>query len=244
MPAGKAAGKHTCQLLFSEAISFPRLMASPAALVVPSSTAPSAEARSDTAMERILQEITAVGCRLEAMDLKITDLSMASNSIRSGIASFKGKVTNLDHRLLDVEGQLAILLERDSELQFLCANLMDLKDRSQRDNVSFLGIPEHKESTDVRANLRELLPELTGLISSPILEFQRAHRISPPIKLTQEGPTPSSHASYATNKRTRLLLLPEHTVRTLVRGMKSMWPQTSHVNPIRNGKRFLPSDQN
>ncbi|KAJ1191521.1 hypothetical protein NDU88_000837 [Pleurodeles waltl] len=43
---------------------------------------PAPDTHSDTAMERILQEIAAVVCRLEAMDSKITDLSTASYSIR------------------------------------------------------------------------------------------------------------------------------------------------------------------
>ncbi|KAJ1215424.1 hypothetical protein NDU88_003033 [Pleurodeles waltl] len=115
MPTGKATRKHTRQLLFSEAISLPRPMASLVALVVPSSAAASADAHSDIAMEHILQEIAAVGHRLEVMDSKITDLSTASNSIWSDIASFQDKATNLCHRLIDVEGQLTMLPERDSE---------------------------------------------------------------------------------------------------------------------------------
>ncbi|KAJ1113532.1 hypothetical protein NDU88_001774 [Pleurodeles waltl] len=46
---------------------------------------------SDTAMERILQEISAVGHRLEAMDSKIPDLSANSKSIRVDIASFQAR---------------------------------------------------------------------------------------------------------------------------------------------------------
>ncbi|KAJ1123472.1 hypothetical protein NDU88_001941 [Pleurodeles waltl] len=171
MPNGKMADKQTHQLLFSEAISLSRPMASPAAPVAPSSTAPFTDATSDTTMEEILQEIAAVGRRLEAMDSKITYLSTASNVIRSDITSFHDNVTNLHHRITDVEGQLRVLLKRDSELQFLCAKLTDLEDRSRRDNVCFFGIPECKEGTDVRAYLRELLPELTDLAFYPTLEL-------------------------------------------------------------------------
>ncbi|KAJ1186916.1 hypothetical protein NDU88_003696 [Pleurodeles waltl] len=91
---------------------------------------------------------------------------MASHSIRSDIASFHNKVTNLNHRLTHVEGQLTVLPERDLEIQFLCAKLMDLEDRRQSSNVHFFGIPERKEGTDVRDYLRELLPELTDLAFS------------------------------------------------------------------------------
>ncbi|KAJ1151767.1 hypothetical protein NDU88_004547 [Pleurodeles waltl] len=100
-----------------------------------------ADSRSDDATECILQEITAVGHPLQAMDSKTTDLSAASTSIRADIASFQDKVTDLDHRLTTVDGQLATLPDRDSELQFLRAKITDLEDRSRRENVRFFGIP-------------------------------------------------------------------------------------------------------
>ncbi|KAJ1193173.1 hypothetical protein NDU88_002478 [Pleurodeles waltl] len=104
-------------------------MASPKTLS--SSTATPTDSRLVDATKRILQEITAVERGLEAMDLKITDLSAASTSIRADIASFQDKVTDLDLRLTTVKGQLATLSELDSELQFLCAKIIDLEDRSQ-----------------------------------------------------------------------------------------------------------------
>ncbi|KAJ1118108.1 hypothetical protein NDU88_006303 [Pleurodeles waltl] len=55
------------------------------------------------ATEHILQEIASVGRRLEAMDLKITDLTVTSSSIRADIASFKETADALDQRLTAVE---------------------------------------------------------------------------------------------------------------------------------------------
>ncbi|KAJ1203345.1 hypothetical protein NDU88_007132 [Pleurodeles waltl] len=203
LPNDKTAGKHTRQLLFSEAISQSHPMASPAAPVASGPKASTNDALSDNAMECILQEIAAVGRRLEDKGSKITDLSMASHSIRSDIASFHDKVTNFYHRLTEVGSQLSVLPERDLELQFLHAKLTDLEDRSRRDNVFFFGIPECKEGINIRAYLKHLLPELTGLTFSPALKFQRAHRISP--KQSQESPAPSSLVSYATSRHARLL---------------------------------------
>ncbi|KAJ1097869.1 hypothetical protein NDU88_002985 [Pleurodeles waltl] len=138
MPNDKTVGKHTRQLLFSEAISQPRPMASPAIHATSSSMASAHDAHSDTATESILQEIAAVSRCLEAMDSRITDLSAVSQSIQSDIASFHEKVTNLDYRLTEIEGQLAVLPERDSKLKLLHAKLTDLEDRSRRNNVHFL----------------------------------------------------------------------------------------------------------
>ncbi|KAJ1155183.1 hypothetical protein NDU88_007918 [Pleurodeles waltl] len=190
MPNSKTARKHICQLLFSEAISQPHPMASPAAPVAYSPTASANDAQLDAAMECILQKIVAVGRRPEAMDSKITDLSMASHSNQSDIGSFHDKVTNLDHRLTAVESQLAVMPERDSELQFLHAKLTDLEDRTRRDNVSFFGIPERMEGTDVRAYLKDILPELTTLSISQALEFQSAHRMGHIYKADLGKPRP------------------------------------------------------
>ncbi|KAJ1189390.1 hypothetical protein NDU88_006135 [Pleurodeles waltl] len=71
---------------------------------------------SDTAMERILQEISAVGRRLDTMDSKITDLSADSKSIRVDIGSFQTTVTDLDHRLHAVKDQMTNLPDHELEL--------------------------------------------------------------------------------------------------------------------------------
>ncbi|KAJ1191118.1 hypothetical protein NDU88_000434 [Pleurodeles waltl] len=120
-------------------------------------------------MERILQEISAVGRHLQAMDVKITDLSADSKLIRMDIDSFQDKVTDLDHCLLTVE---------------------NLEDRSRRDNVRFFGLPEKEEGEDLRAFLKDFLPTLTGLTFSTTLEFQRAHRIGPLHKNNVGRPCP------------------------------------------------------
>ncbi|KAJ1131287.1 hypothetical protein NDU88_009625 [Pleurodeles waltl] len=143
------------------------------------------------ATEHIPQEIAAVGRRLEAMDTKITDSAMDSKSIQMDIASFQDRVTELDHCFRDVDGRLNAVLGRDQELQFLRNKLTDLAYRNWSDNVSFFGIPERKESTDVRAFLWDFLPELIGLVFSPTLELQWAHRMPPPIKTLLGNRAPS-----------------------------------------------------
>ncbi|KAJ1179655.1 hypothetical protein NDU88_004889 [Pleurodeles waltl] len=101
------SGKATRQLLFAEAVPQPRPM--PSFTAHPDNTAADAPAGThlNTAMEHILQEISAVGRRLEAMD---------SKSIRVDIASFQAKVTDLDHRLHALESQVASLPDNEPEL--------------------------------------------------------------------------------------------------------------------------------
>ncbi|KAJ1129311.1 hypothetical protein NDU88_007682 [Pleurodeles waltl] len=94
MPNRKSAGKHSRQLLFFEAIAQPKIMAAQTAPSCPV-TSP-AEPHTMEAANRILQEIAAAGRRLEAMDSKILDLTVASTAIRADIAGFLDTVNNLD----------------------------------------------------------------------------------------------------------------------------------------------------
>ncbi|KAJ1204009.1 hypothetical protein NDU88_007790 [Pleurodeles waltl] len=87
--------------------------------VLPSPVALPADPRAVDATYHILQEITAVGWRLEAMDIKISDLSMTSASIRMDRACFSEKVTDLDQRLTTVEEHVVMVLEHDAELRTL-----------------------------------------------------------------------------------------------------------------------------
>ncbi|KAJ1207645.1 hypothetical protein NDU88_003035 [Pleurodeles waltl] len=153
MPFGKLPGKHIQQLLFSEAAVAPG----------PSPADSPMDSRTDPNMERILQVISAVGRHLEAMDVEITNLFADSKSIRTDIAGFQDKVTDLDHYLTTVENKIVTLPDVDSELQFLQHKLTDLEDRSRRDNVCFFGLPEKEESGDPSAFLRDFLSTLTDL---------------------------------------------------------------------------------
>ncbi|KAJ1123948.1 hypothetical protein NDU88_002415 [Pleurodeles waltl] len=208
MPSGKSSGKHSRQLPFSQAITQPKVIATQQILSSPT-TVP-AHPRVIDATDRILQAITAVGKRLEAMDLKITDLSAASASIRTNIAFFSEKLADLDQRLTTVEEHVGMLPEHDAELRTLRVKLTDLEDRSRRDNVRFFGLPERKEGTDVKAFLKSLLPELTGLTFSPPLEFQRVHRIGPPHSISSGRPRPVI-ACFLHREQARQVLLTART---------------------------------
>ncbi|KAJ1150892.1 hypothetical protein NDU88_003679 [Pleurodeles waltl] len=129
MPSRKSSGKHSCQLLFSEAVGQPKIMVSQMA---PPSPAPlPADYHSTEATDRILQEIAAVGNRLEAMDAKISGLTVASTSIWADIAGFQEDVTDLDRHLMTVEGHVAALPNQETELRLLRAKVTDLEDRSR-----------------------------------------------------------------------------------------------------------------
>ncbi|KAJ1190406.1 hypothetical protein NDU88_007144 [Pleurodeles waltl] len=118
-------------------------------------------------MDRIRQEISTVGRRLEGMDNTMASLTAETKSMRLDIAGYQSRVTGLEQRVATVETHITSSQDRDQELIYLCSKLIDLEDRSRRDNVRFLGFPENAEGTDIHSYLRETLPKLTGLTFGP-----------------------------------------------------------------------------
>ncbi|KAJ1204508.1 hypothetical protein NDU88_008285 [Pleurodeles waltl] len=86
---------------------------------------------------RILQEITAVGNRLEGMDSAIPLLAAEMKSIRLDIAGFQIRVSGLEQQEATMENHLNTTPDRDQELLYLCSKLIDLEDWSHRDNFVF-----------------------------------------------------------------------------------------------------------
>ncbi|KAJ1174366.1 hypothetical protein NDU88_006188 [Pleurodeles waltl] len=61
----------------------------------------------------------------------------------------------------------------------LRSKLTDLEDRSRRNNIRLMGLPEGMEGTDLTSFLRDTLPKLTDTTFNPPLEFERVHRLGP-----------------------------------------------------------------
>ncbi|KAJ1213952.1 hypothetical protein NDU88_001581 [Pleurodeles waltl] len=130
-------------------------------------------------MDRILQDISAVSRKLEGMDSAMVALTAETRSMRLDIAGFQSQISGLDQRVATVETQVASWTDKDQELLHLRSRLIDLEDRSRRNNVRLLGFPEGIEGTDMFSYLWETLPKLTEITFHPPLEFQRAHRLGP-----------------------------------------------------------------
>ncbi|KAJ1087619.1 hypothetical protein NDU88_000786 [Pleurodeles waltl] len=181
-PNHKPAGKPARQLLFSEALHQKR--PTPMATETHSSPPPTQpvttpDKEQSTTMEQILHEIAAVSRRIEGLDASISSLTPETKSMRLDIASFQSRVTGLEHRMGSLETQMATSQHRDQGPLYLKSELTDLEDRSRRDNIRLLGIPENEEVTDIQAFLSSTPPTLTSLNFDPPLEFQRAHRVGP-----------------------------------------------------------------
>ncbi|KAJ1187683.1 hypothetical protein NDU88_004457 [Pleurodeles waltl] len=130
-------------------------------------------------MDQILQEISAVGRKLEGMDNAMVELMPETRSMRLEIAGFQSQISGLDQRVTTVEAQAASWANKDQELLHLRSRLTDLEDRSRRNNIRLLGIPKRTEDADIASYLRDMLPKLTNITFDPPLEFQRVHRLGP-----------------------------------------------------------------
>ncbi|KAJ1210416.1 hypothetical protein NDU88_005780 [Pleurodeles waltl] len=112
-----------------------------------------ADAPQGATMDRILQEISSVGRRLEGMDSRMISLTEETKSMHLDIAGFQSRVATLEQRVTAVETQATLTEDRDQELLYLRSKVIDLEDRSRRDNVRFLGFPEEIEGADVQSFL-------------------------------------------------------------------------------------------
>ncbi|KAJ1114066.1 hypothetical protein NDU88_002305 [Pleurodeles waltl] len=186
--AGKVLGKPARQLLFSEAL---RQQKHPSTADSPP---PSHDTMSDdtqgTSMDRILQQISSVGRKLEGMDTAMTALTAETRSMRLEIAGFQSQISGLDHRVAAVESQVVLQTDRDQELLYLRSKLTDLEDRSRRNNVRILEFQEGIEGTDILSYLRDTLLKLADITFDPPLEFQRAHRLGLKRQNGKDHPRP------------------------------------------------------
>ncbi|KAJ1110016.1 hypothetical protein NDU88_007371 [Pleurodeles waltl] len=151
--SGKHSGKPTRQLLFSQALQHLRAP-SPTSEVHPT-TPPSnmADQTQGATMDRILQEISTVGRRLEGMDSAMASLTVETKSMRLDIAGFQSRVRGPEQQVTTVETHITSSQDRDQDLIYLRSKLIDLKDRSCRDNVHFFGLSENIECADLHSYL-------------------------------------------------------------------------------------------
>ncbi|KAJ1161389.1 hypothetical protein NDU88_001875 [Pleurodeles waltl] len=171
MPAGRSSNKHSGkparQLLFSEALQHSQTFPPASKVHPPGQPCTMTDHVQETTMDRILQEISAVGRRLEGMDSMMASLMEETKSMHLDIAGFQTRVTSLKQRVTAVEAQAVSATDRDQELLYLHSKLIDLENRSGRDNVRFLGFPENIEGAHFQSLLKETIPKLTGLTFDP-----------------------------------------------------------------------------
>ncbi|KAJ1176746.1 hypothetical protein NDU88_002013 [Pleurodeles waltl] len=118
-PSNKHLGKPARQLLFSEALRQNRAPPSTPQEHMTHQPSDMADAPQGATMDRILQEISAVGRRLEGMDSRMISLTEERKSVHLDIAGFQSKVVTLEQRVTAVETQATLTEDRDQELLHL-----------------------------------------------------------------------------------------------------------------------------
>ncbi|KAJ1209135.1 hypothetical protein NDU88_004513 [Pleurodeles waltl] len=94
------------------------------------------------------------------MDSTISTLAAETKSTCLDIAGFQSRMSDLEQRVITVEDHLNTVPERDQELLFLRSKLIDLEDRSRRDNTNqcrktFLSLRPHLRQLEVKNELFE-----------------------------------------------------------------------------------------
>ncbi|KAJ1105734.1 hypothetical protein NDU88_003139 [Pleurodeles waltl] len=133
MPSRKAYGKPGCKptwhFLFSEALHQPRSIAMEGGTPSPGHSSTNSNSKQDYAVE--------VGCRIEGLDSNISALAAETKSIHLDTVGFQNRVTDLEHRITTVEAHLNVIPDGNQELLFLRSKVIDLEDRSRRNNAHF-----------------------------------------------------------------------------------------------------------
>ncbi|KAJ1182049.1 hypothetical protein NDU88_007245 [Pleurodeles waltl] len=132
---GKPSGKTARQLLFSEALQHSRPTTTTVGLAPTVLSHTMARPEQETTMECILPEITAAGQRIEGMSSAISLLTTETKSMRQDIVNIQYCVAGLEQHVTIMEDHLNTGHGRDQELLYLSSKLVDLEDRSCRDNV-------------------------------------------------------------------------------------------------------------
>ncbi|KAJ1215455.1 hypothetical protein NDU88_003064 [Pleurodeles waltl] len=116
---------------------------------------------------------------MEGMNSTISSIVAETKSIRTDIAGFQTGVLGLEQHVTAIEDHINTARYRDQEIICLHSKLIDLDNRSCGDNGHFIGIREQAEGADIQAFLRCTLPNLTGILFNPTLEFQRTRHLGP-----------------------------------------------------------------
>ena len=109
------------------------------------------------------------------------------NAIQSATRAVEAKLSDIATRLNNVESRIDFLEDANqaletnppttqSEVEILRQKLDDFENRSRRNNLHFVGLPEGCEGPDTLAFLRKVIPQMLNIGFQGDLEIDRAHR--------------------------------------------------------------------
>lgn len=127
----------------------------------------------------LIAEITEVISKL--MDEKLKKIN---DSLTTMVAQNAERLASAEERISTAENSVKSLqtkvTEMETQLETVNEKLMDLENRSRRDNLKILYLKEGIEGTDSKKILESMLPKLLGLETDKgIVKIDRAHRVGP-----------------------------------------------------------------
>ena len=117
----------------------------------------------------------------ETADLK--EIRRSMSSVDTKLSTLISRITQVEDRVSQLEDEQANLKARPAaatkeDIKLLTDRLATAEDRSRRNNLRFVGIPEGAEKNNVTAFLNEFISATLGIDPTPGgIEMDRAHRI-------------------------------------------------------------------
>ncbi|CAH2327899.1 Hypothetical predicted protein [Pelobates cultripes] len=130
---------------------------------------------------------------LEDMSTKIlTSLQSTLKELRRDVQELEDRMTHVEQKMEDqtaAHNDVADQVQHmQQQLEYTQRKVMDLEDRSRRQNLRLRGIPEEVKQPDLHAFLIGYFKELAPDLPAEVLLLDRYHRVQKPTFLPQDTP--------------------------------------------------------
>ncbi|ROI15281.1 LINE-1 retrotransposable element ORF1 protein [Anabarilius grahami] len=140
------------------------------------------EAHANTDKNQDSNIMSAIASMREDFSVKFTGILSAIQEVKQDVKEFSNRLSTAEQRISDTEDQVSELQNTVDTLQqqvkLFGVKLEDQENRSRRNNVRLVGLPEGAEGSDTVGFLERWLPEVLGpeSFTNPIT-IERAHRL-------------------------------------------------------------------
>lgn len=107
----------------------------------------------------------------------MAEFSIMREEFTNHMATFQGVCSKLDFLMGEQREQKKMLSEHTSRLDTLERLVTDIQDRSRRNNIRIIGLPEGVEKDDPIGFIKTHLPVWLPNLSGSEVEVERAHRV-------------------------------------------------------------------
>lgn len=144
-------------------------------------------------MRDVYSAISACNTTLASLHVHIGDLKADMSYVRKDMQAINERVKATEERISTVEDQLSPMskdLKRATQqIAFLLNKVDDLENRSRRNNVRVVGVPEKSEGKDPVSFFESWLADIIGKEQlSSLFAIERAHRV--PLRPPPPGAPP------------------------------------------------------